>query len=376
VVLTLLVITVCMVALAGFSAAYHQFVYIPGLAREQEQTIESLRRVGQTRMAAGDWSGARETWTAVLTELGSDSEAETAIAFIDQQEALDQQYVDAVAAQQQGDIETALAIYRQIEAQNPGYRDVRQRIERLEELQNLEALWQQSEAAIQAGDWERTIDLLTQIRAQDPSFRGDQVEQQLYQVYAQRARELIAQANGSVDILGQAVTNLDEALALRPTDQNLIEERRLTVGFLAGADAFAQEHWAKAVAHWEEVYAAQPGYQDWILTGYLDQAYPKAAIELLAGANGNVSQLTRASRYLDLALASRPGDQNLLDERQLVNDFLAGSEAYAQANWDLAIVRWGTIYAVRPGYQGGALRERLLEACQQSESPDETICPP
>jgi tetratricopeptide (TPR) repeat protein len=376
VVLALLVVTICMIALAGFAAAYRQFVIIPNLDRQQDQKIESLREEVQARMAAGDWSGARETLAALLTEVRGDSEAEAALALIDQLEALDQQYVDAVAAQQQGDTATALTIFRQIEAQSPGYRDVRQRIESLEELENLEALWQQSEGLIGAGDWNGAINLLTQIRAKDPSFRGDQVKERLYQVYAQVARELIAGANGSVDTLRQAVVNLNKALALDPGDRNLVQERDLTEDFVDGADAFAQEHWAEAVALWEDVYTAQPGFQNGILPGYLNQAYPQAATELLARAKGNVSQLTLASRYLDRAVAARPGDQTLVDERQLVNDYLAGSEAYAQSNWDAAIVRWGAVYTVRPGYQDGVLRERLRDACEKSSSPDQTICQP
>jgi tetratricopeptide (TPR) repeat protein len=376
IVLVLLVATVCLVVLAGFAAAYDRFVSPIKANRQQELHIQSLRQAGQARMDAGDWSGAREAFAELLTVVPGDPDAQAAIALSEQQEALDKQYVDAVAALQQGNVETALTLFRQIETQNPGYRDVRQRLESAQELQNLEALWQQSEAAIQAGNWDLTIDILTQIRAQNPEFRRDQVEEQLYQVYARVARDLIARADGSVDDLRQAVAYLDKALTIRPGDQSLVEERRLTIGFVAGADAFAQEHWAEAVARWEEVYEAQPGYQNGILPGYLDQAYPKAATELLARANGSVNQLTLASRYLDRALATRPGDQGLINERQLVNDFLAGSEAFSEENWDLAIGRWATVYAARPDYQGGALRERLAEACNKSESPDPSVCPP
>ncbi len=189
------------------------------------------------------------------------------------------------------------------------------------------------------------------------------------------ADELILGAEGSVDVLRQAVAHQDEALKIL-VDQELVRERSLTIGFVVGADAFAREQWAEAVAQWEEVYDAAPGYQNGILPGYLDQAYPGAAAELIARANGSISQLTLASRYLDRALSTRPGDQTLLKERQLVNDFLAGSDAYAEGNWDLAIIRWGAAYAAHPDYQGGVLREHLTEACNKSESPDTSICPP
>lgn len=376
VVLILLVVTICIIALAGFAAAYNHFVVKPSLIRDEEQRIVSLHEEVQALLAAGDWLQAREAAAELLTSVPGEPTAQAAIALAEQKEALDRQYVDAVAALQEGDIETALVLLRQIEAQEPGYLDVRQRIEDAEKLENLDALWRQSEAAIQAGDWNSTITLLTQIRAQNPDFRRVQVEEQLYQVYAQVARELIAGADGSVETLRQAVAYLDEALTIRPADQSLIQERRLTIGFVGGADAFAQEQWAEAVAQWEEVYEAQPGYQNGILPSYLDQAYPNAATELIARASGSISQLTLASRYLDRALATRPGDQRLIDERQLVNDFLAGADAYDEGNWDVAIARWGTAYKIRPDYQGGVLRENLTEACEKSESPDANICPP
>jgi tetratricopeptide (TPR) repeat protein len=364
-----------MIALAGFAAAYNEFVVKNRVIREQEQGIESLREQLRALKAAGDWLQLRETAAILLTEVPGDSEAQDAIALAEQRETLDRQYVDAVAALTDGDVETSLTLFRQIEAQEPGYLDVRQRIETAAELQNLEALWQQSEAAIQAGDWDSAIALLTQIRSQNPEFRSNQVKEQLFQVHAQEADELIQGANGSVDVLRQAVGHQDEALKIL-VDQQLVNKRRLTIGFVAGADAFANEQWAEAVARWEEVYDADPGYQNGILPGYLDQAYPRAASELIARANGSISQLTLANRYLDRALATRPGNQGLIDERQLVNDFLAGADAYAEGNWDVAISRWGTAYRVRPDYQGGVLRERLIEACNQVESPDSSLCPP
>jgi tetratricopeptide (TPR) repeat protein len=253
---------------------------------------------------------------------------------------------------------------------------VQQRIADLEEQAALEAAWLQSESYIQAGDWLGAIGTLTQIRGQNPSFRRAQVEEQLYQVYAQIARELIAQANGSVDTLRQAVGYLDSALALRPTQKDLLEERRLAYEFVAGEDAWAKQDWASAAAHWETVYATRPDYQGGVLRDKLRQAYPLAARQLIAEAQGRVSLLNQAVAYLDQALLAQPDNQELVEERQLLLEFIAGAQAFEQRAWDIAISHWGAIYLVRPAYQDGALEEQLRLACQRSSEPDESLCPP
>ncbi len=375
-VLILLAITIGLAGITGFVVAYNQIVIPAQLSQQQQLHIDELRQQAQALLKAGDWAGARKAFEELLTLVPGDPEALAAIQFANEQEVLARQYVDAVSAQAAGDIQAALDLLRQIEAENPGYRDVELRIRTLEEKQALESAWQQSESLIQAGDWASAITALTHIRSQNPEFRRSQVEEQLSRVYAQMARELIAKANGSTDTLRQAVDYLDKALALRPTQQDLLDERKLAAGFVAGADAFDQQNWSGAVDAWEPVYAMQPDYQNGVLQADLNKAYPQAARQLIAEANGNVAQLSQAIGYLDRALAVQPGNQELIDERRLVIDFVAGADAFDQAKWSLAIAHWGAIYAVQPNYQNGILEDRLREACANAPEADRAMCPP
>jgi outer membrane protein assembly factor BamD (BamD/ComL family) len=372
-VLVLLVLSMVLIGIAGFAAAYARFVHPRQEGRRQDLYINSLRQDGQARLTAGDWTGAQQVFQELLTQVPGDPTAQAAVALSQQQEALAQQYADAVAAQQQDDVQTALGLFRQLP---PEYLDVTQRIKTLEKLEALEAAWQQSESLIQAGDWPGAIAILSQIRAQNPEFRRAQVEEQLYQLYTQTARQQLAQANGSVEAVRQAADSLRQALALRPTQQDLLEEQRLASGFVAGADAAAKGDWAGAVARWEPVYAARPDYQGGVLRPKLDQAYPQAAKQLIARANGNVNLLDQALGYLDKGLAVQPDNQELLEERRLVTEFLAGAEAFAAQSWDLAISHWGPIYAVRPTYQNGVLERNLRQACASSPAPNKALCPP
>jgi outer membrane protein assembly factor BamD (BamD/ComL family) len=376
VVLLMLIMTVGLAIVVGFGAAYSRIV---SPARERKDTarqIESLRQEAQDRLQAGDWAGAQQVLGDLLTAVPGDPTAEAGIELSRQQEALDRLYADALSAQQRSDWQTALDLLRQIQAQEPGYRDVQQQIASTEKAISLEITWQEAQSYVQAGDWPTVISLLTQIRAQNPSFRRSEVEDQLYQAYAQSALLQLAQANGNLDMMRQAVGYMDQALALRPTGQDLLKERLLAAGYVDGFDAFNRGDWVTAVSQWQPVYAQQPDYQGETLKSVLYEAYPKAAQTLIAQANGSVDVLRQAIGYLDHALAAQPDNQALADERRLAAEYVAGANALAQQNWTEAIKHWGPIYAARPGYQNGVLEKQLRQACASTAAPDATLCPP
>ncbi len=374
--LLLLTVTVLVVGVAAFTIAYDRYVRPAQADRQHELLVESLRLRGQERLSAGDWLGAQETFQNLLTAEPGDPTAVAGIERSQQQEELDRLYTDALAAQQQGDLDNALSQLRQIESRWPGFRDVQQRIKTLEKQQTLENTWLEAQDHVQAGDWQAAIALLTQLRAQDPDFRRAHVEEQLFQAYTQLARQQIATANADPNALRQALGYLDRALALRPADQALIRERHLAQGFILATEAAARGDWAEAVAYWEPVNALQPDYQDGALGPKLQQAYPKAAEQLIARANGDVGLLRQAVQYLDRALASQPNDPTLTEERRLAAEYVAGADAASQGLWGEAIDHWSSIYAVRPGYQNGALERLLRQACTDYPSANAANCPP
>jgi tetratricopeptide (TPR) repeat protein len=376
-VFVLFALTVAVVLLFAVAVAYDQFKPSgPVVDLQATQVIESLRQDAQQRMAAGDYPGARTAYQAVLTQVPGEPTAQAALEQIDRYEALDQQYVDALLAQQQEDWKTALELLRQISAESPGYRDVEQRIQDLEELEALETSWTEAQNLIAAGDWPGATSLLIEIRTRDPDFHRTEVEEQLYRAYTQMADLQIKEANGNLNFLQQAIFDLNQALRLRPTDRDLIEERRLATEFVAGFAAFDAQDWAAAVDHWEQIQSARPDYQGGVLEGYLRQAYPQAAGQLIAQANGSLPVLRRAIGYLDRALAFQPGDAQLANERQQAAEYVAGAEAFAQGKWDTAIAHWGPLYAVYPDYQGGVLEANLRLACASGSSSAMALCPP
>lgn len=361
---------------AGLMVGYREFVKDRVEVRQQEVRIESLWRESQRRMAAGDWSGAEEILDELAQLVPGDAGVEQARRELQEQKALDERYVDALAAQRAGNRLEALGLLRSIEDLSPGYRDVPQRIEQLEEQEALEALWLTAESRVQAQDWTGVIEVLNEMRARDPEYRRANVEQRLYEIYALLARQEIGQANGDLERLRQGLEHLDQALALRPTDPVLIREHALALDYVKGAEAMARQDWATAVERWQAIYAAQPDYQDGSLGARLDELYPRAARQLIAEAGGAARPLRQALDYFDRAIAQQPDDAALLADRRRVSAFLDGAGAFRQGFWDSAIAYWGPLYAEQPDYQDGALRRYLAKACTNSESPDPTYCPP
>ncbi len=376
IVLLMLGITACLVMAAGLAAAYNRLWVPTARARQQEETINSLWQDVDRRIDAGDLIGARQLLETLAAQTPDDPKIQDTLQELARQQAWADLYAEAVDRRENGEWQIALDLAYQIPAESPDYNRAQQLIQELQGLAALETAWQDVQGFLQSEDWQSAVSTLAWIRTQNPGFRRADVENLLYQLHTQLARQLLSQANGQVDLVRQATGHLSEALTLRPTDQSLIEEKRLAVGFVAGSEAYDRGDWVAVVTRWEPVYMAQPNYQGGMLKQRLDDAYPRAAQQLISQANGSPRLLRQAVGYLDQALRSQPDDPILLEERRLATEYLAGQEAFAAEKWDLAIQYWAPIYAIRPDYQNGKLKENLSLACANSEEPDGAVCPP
>jgi tetratricopeptide (TPR) repeat protein len=378
-VLLMLAVTACLVIItvgvAAVNRGYLDFlgaVDDGGTSTEVELLWERLDRL----LEAGDAQGARELLVHLSSLTPDDPRIEEARQRIDFLQSCNDLYADAVDASEGRDWQAALDLAYQISPECPNYDLAQRLIEEVRDNAALEDAWQEVQVLYQAEDWQSAISTLNWIRAQNPAFRRAAVEDLLYQIHRRLAVDLLATAYGNLDPLRQAIGHLSEALALRPTDQELIGERDLAVKFVAGAEAYARGDWVAAVERWEPVYEERRDYQGSALERNLFEAYPAAARQLISESRGSERLLTQALGYLDKALSRQPDDEELLEERHLVTEYLKGLEAYRQESWDLAIAQWGPIYALRPDFLGGVLEERLGAACASSESPDATFCLP
>jgi tetratricopeptide (TPR) repeat protein len=372
----LLVVTLVLVGIAAFAAAYNSYVLIPRREQEQRRALDSERQSCQALLNAGDWAGATGCFEQFLSKVPGDTTALAGIEKSQQRQELDRLYQDAVTNQQQGNYQAALDLLHQVDASSPGYLDVQQRILAVEKELSINAAWFEAQNVAQAANWTETISLLLQIRGMDGEFHRAEVSDLLFQAYAQLARQQISQANGDLEVLRQARYYLDKALQEKPTNQELIRELGLADNFIAGFEASASGDWIGAVVHWEAILAVQPDYQGGVVQDPLRQAYPKAARQLIDQANGSVGLLRQAIDYLNKALVTQPDNQELTEERRLASEYVAGAEAATLEKWNEAIAHWGAIYTTRPDYQNGALENRLRQACASAATPDAALCPP
>jgi tetratricopeptide (TPR) repeat protein len=375
-VLLMLILTACLVIVAAGTVLWNRIVGPRQVEQERSAYIQSIWNDVDRRLEKGDLSGAREGLAVLSSETPGDPRIEETLALIDQRQAWADLYADALLSKERGDWQTAFDLARQIPPESPNYNLAQRLIKETQELADLEAAWQDVQSQITAQDWQGAISNLIWIRTQNPEFRRTAVEEQLYLANERLARRLIDQANGNVEALRAAVIYLEQALTLQPTQRDLIAERQLAMGFVAGSDALGRGDWVAVVTNWEPVYAARPDYQGGMLAQRLEEAYPQAARQLIDQADGSERQLDQALQYLDKALASQPDNQELLEERHLIVEYLSGLEAFRLEDWDLAIAYWGPIRAIDPGYQNGVLEDKLRQACTSSSSPDETYCAP
>ncbi|MGD9146915.1 MAG: hypothetical protein PVI80_15220 [Anaerolineae bacterium] len=375
-VLLMLALTACLVVVAAGTAAWNRLVTPVRAEQERSAYIQSIWNDVNRRLEKGDLSGAREGLAVLSSETPGDPAIDETLALIDQRKVWADLYADALLHKEWGDWQMAFDLARQIPPESPNYDLAQRLIEETQELADLEAAWQDVQGQIAAEDWQSAISNLTWIRTQNPEFRRTAVEEQLYLANERLARQLIDQAGGNVESLRAAVIYLDQALALQPTHRDLIAERELAVGFVAGADALGRGDWVGVVTNWEPVQAARPDYQGGMLAQRLEEAYPQAALQLIEQADGSERSLDQALQYLDRALLLQPDNQELLEQRYLIVQYLSGLEAFRLEDWDLAIGYWGPIRATHPGYQNGVLEDKLREACASSSSPDETHCAP
>lgn len=372
----LLLLTIGLAVMAGFYLAFKNIVEPVWQERQSAAELRELNAQVSSRLARGDFRGAREKLLELQTLQGGDEAIAEQIAQIDRQIQLSNWYADALGAQEAGDVAGALALLQGIEAQEPGYRDVQQRIGNLQLLLALEADWLEAEARVGAEDWQAAIAFLLEIRRRDPEYRKEQVKERLFQIYERLAWQGLNQAEGSAERLRDALGYLDGALRERPTNRDLARQRALALGYVTGSDAQARGDWLQAAEQWEKVYAQDPGYQSGALQARLKEAYPLAARQAVAQANGSIERLEQAAAYMGRALRDAPGDEGLRQELALVMAYLDGARAFTAGYWDQAIRHWGPLYAAQPGFQSGALERNLRQACGASPDPDLALCPP
>jgi tetratricopeptide (TPR) repeat protein len=119
-----------------------------------------------------------------------------------------------------------------------------------------EQLLTQAEASYEAEDWVSTAHTLTQLRALDPEYEQVKVEEMLFTSLYNAGTQYLAEDNLEVGI-----SYLDQAIALRPLDADVVNQRNLAARYLDALNYWGVD-WELCIERFKALQAIAPDYKD------------------------------------------------------------------------------------------------------------------
>ena len=141
--------------------------------------------------------------------------------------ALDKEYEEALALVREEKYDEAYAKFKDIASQRSNFRDVLIRINDLEKNFLIVGSLESANQAFQNQEWDRAITEYEYIRTLDPGFYSQDIEEYLYRSYIFAAEEALASENQTLETLQVAENYFSRALTLRPQNAEIRARRAL-----------------------------------------------------------------------------------------------------------------------------------------------------
>ncbi len=232
--------------------------------RETEQTQELAKagflKEAYEHLANEEWQLAIESFEALLAIDPGNQQAIDGIAAARTGMVVAERYAAAQAAIQARDWSAALTALREVIELNSGYKDAQALRQMVEREQELLALFTQAKEAVKAGNWAQAITTYERLRSINLEYEKRSVEDDLFQCYVNRARQLVQEMPGSVDGLMETVSLFEKALQLRPQQPQAVFELDLARRFLRAQELIAAAQAEAALPLLESIVAQQPDY--------------------------------------------------------------------------------------------------------------------
>ncbi len=119
------------------------------------------------------------------------------------------------------------------------------------------SLLSQAETQITQQQWAEAVKSLTGVRGIDPDYQAQHVSDLLYQASYQLGLQLL-----TPDRISEAVSAFDQALAERPNDEAVMQQKTRAVLYQTGKTAFEQKDWAKTIDALRQLYQQDNTYLD------------------------------------------------------------------------------------------------------------------
>jgi tetratricopeptide (TPR) repeat protein len=257
-------------------------------AQRQMARLSQIRQDARAALTSGDYDRAMLAYNEILDLLPDDPEAQGGLAQAGQLRATASLYSEAIAAMEAHHWEDALLLLQQLSAEQPGYRDVEERITFVQEQQVLSTRFSQAESLFKQADYAAAIPEYEALQALDYGFQRESVQSHLFLSYLQLGLADEAAAGSDPQGLRTALEYLDKALALRPDDTQTKGESQILRLYMSGLEEYEAGNWAAAIANMTPVYEARPDFADGALAQQLYEAHVGLGDELLA--DGKIEQ--------------------------------------------------------------------------------------
>jgi tetratricopeptide (TPR) repeat protein len=281
-------------------------------------------------------AGRSEDALALLNEIEQEDPNYPGLAELQadviQKVEFEKQYQAAIDLLESGDAAAALSAFQSIQDQQPGYKDVPMLIQEIESNLILDQLFSQAEDAYADEDWDNAILWYENLRTESPKFNSELVEERLIDSYVNSAVLALDDESPSSDALISADRYFRKALALRPMNPDI----------LAAQD--------EALAEFKEK---------------LFMSYLEKARETLVDNEDSLEALKIASSYYDLALEIKPGDLDVILERELASSYLNAQNSFLLSDWDAVIDNLEIVIERDKDYANGTARQTLYESYMQ-----------
>jgi len=259
-------------------------VWILPRATTQRQVarISQIRQDAQAALASGDYDRAILAYNEILDLHPDDSKSQDGLAQASQLRATASLYSEAIAQMEAHRWEHALSLLQQIQLEQPGYRDVAERITFVQEQQDLSVRFREAEAAFERGYYELAVQEYEALQSVDHTFERETVQDHLFFSYLQLGLAKEAAAGGDPEQLQAALVDFEKALAIRPEDSQAKGESQLLRLYTSGLSEFEADNWSQAVSDLTTVYEARPDFAAGVAAQQLYVAEVSWGDELLA----------------------------------------------------------------------------------------------
>ncbi len=205
----------------------------------------------------------------------------------------------------------AIRVFEDLLSQVPDDQTALEGIATAEEKQTLEALTQRVDELLEAEEWEAAVGLIGKIKAWKPDFGG---------------------LDGS---------------------QGLAEKQiQLEATFEEAETAYSMEDWEQALSKYSDLQSLDRSFEKAVVVERLFYTYVYRGQELVATAGTSLSPIKKAHELFAKALVLRPGDPQVVAERDWAAACIEGNQAYERGDWERAAEALSWLYVERPDYPG------------------------